>query len=686
MQVSFIIPVHNQLAHTRACLDSLRSSLPTDLTFEIIIVDDASTDETRSFLKELAPPHAVLRNEQNQGYAVSNNRAARIARGRFLALLNNDLVLQPGWLEPMLAAFGAVSRPGVVGNVQLHPATLRLDHAGIVFHQGGYPIHWRDRLEAVQAAGALVEMPAVTAACCVVDREWFCRRGGFDEGYRNGFEDVDLCLRAREDGFVNLVATASVVHHHVSQTAGRGAHEFRNASRFLARWGGRTAALEREWSLGAARRQAAEHARQFFAPFPRRLGFGPATLRRQHRAALIAEARANLAASRRIRVGIDLSRMVPGGGNGGIKPLVFSLLAEVARQRGPAFSFAVFAPAALRDELSAAVRADDYLIAPSEDGLDVHRRRADGWHATGRLPLGGDTAARAGIDVLYAPFGVSEFMRPGLPCISVVVDLLHRDLPAALPVEEVNYRESCFRRMAAEAAYFQCNTHHVLSRLVESYGIPRTRCFHVYNAVQNRLPEPDHDAAPPAGLPKGPYFFYPANFWPHKNHEALLTAYRLYATGAGSRAWPLVLTGQPDARMALLQEMAAGLGLAGRVHFPGHMPDGAFAGVWRHAGALVFPSLHEGFGIPLLEAMRFGVPIIATDSAVIGEVAGDAFLPVDARDPRTLAETLRKVAIREGLREDLINRGRARLSAFSLALEAGRLAHFLEAAARRQTP
>jgi glycosyltransferase involved in cell wall biosynthesis len=96
--------------------------------------------------------------------------------------------------------------------------------------------------------------------------------------------------------------------------------------------------------------------------------------------------------------------------------------------------------------------------------------------------------------------------------------------------------------------------------------------------------------------------------------------------------------------------------------------------------------LHEGFGIPLLEAMRFGIPILASNTTSLPEVGGDACVYVDPADPRLIADALRRLAIREGLREDLVNRGRARLATFSLELEAGRLAHFLESAARNQVP
>lgn len=686
MQVSFVIPVFNQIALTEACIASLQATLPADLAHEIIVVDDGSTDASRDYLRELPPPHVVLLNERNLGYAASNNRAARIAQGEFLALLNNDLVLQPGWFEPLLNAFALFPRAGLVGNIQLAADTGEVDHAGVIFRDGGYPVHHREPLARAQARGPYVDFPGVTTACCLVRREWFLRAGGFDEAYRNGFEDNDLSLRAREDGFTNLVATGSVVRHHISRSPGRAAYENRNAARFLAQWGPRTADLERHWTQSEAKQQATFNARNYFASIFHRIGFGPAALRRQHRAALNADREAQQAAVRPIRVGVDLLRMVPGGANGGVKPLLFSLLTEIGRARSTDFNFAVFADSALRPELTPSLRPGDFLIEPDGDQFTISRRDTADWRNTGRLSSTDDIPARTSLDVLYAPFGDSRFMRADLPSVSLIVDLLHRELPAALPIEEVNFRHEWFSRVATTATYFQCNSHYVRDRLAEYYGVHPSKCFKVSNVVQNRLPAPTPSMAPPAGTPESPFFFYPANFWPHKNHETLLVAYRQYAQAAGSRAWPLIFTGQPDARMKLLQEMRDGLGIRSSVLFLGHVDHNAFAALWSRAGALVFPSLNEGFGIPLLEAMRFGVPILAANATSLPEVGGDACLFVDPLDPRLIADALRRLAIREGLRDDLVSRGRIRLGAFSLELEAGRLAHFLEAAARRQIP
>jgi GT2 family glycosyltransferase len=237
-----VVPLYNCLPLTQAMLPSLQATLPAGLAHEIILIDDGSTDGTRDWLQHHAPLHSppfrVLLNERNLGYAAGNNRAAALARGEFLALLNNDLVLLPGWLEPMLAAHAQLgARAGLIGNVQLDARTGAVDHAGLDLTPAAKPAHVRQLPPWLARRRQPVRpMPAVTGACLLIARALWSELGGFDEGNVNGGEDIDLCYRARAAGRINAVALRSVIRHHVSSSPGRKARDEENSHRLAVRW------------------------------------------------------------------------------------------------------------------------------------------------------------------------------------------------------------------------------------------------------------------------------------------------------------------------------------------------------------------------------------------------------------------------------------------------------------------
>ncbi|MFM9091052.1 MAG: glycosyltransferase, partial [Verrucomicrobiota bacterium] len=243
-RLSLIVPLYNCLGLTTAMLASLHATLPPGISAELLLVDDGSTDGTPAWLEEIAArppagwlPLRSLVNERNRGFAVSNNRAAALARGELLLLLNNDLVLLPGWLEPLLAAHRRLgARAGLVGNVQLDAATGAVDHAGLELTLSGKPVHTRVLPPARAGSAGVRIVPAVTGACVLLSRSLWEELGGFDEGYVNGGEDIDLGYRARAAGRVNAVARHSVVRHHVSSSPGRKARDEHNSRRLALRW------------------------------------------------------------------------------------------------------------------------------------------------------------------------------------------------------------------------------------------------------------------------------------------------------------------------------------------------------------------------------------------------------------------------------------------------------------------
>jgi O-antigen biosynthesis protein len=234
-KVSFVIPLFNCLELPKSCLASLRATIPHGLGHEILLVDDGSTDGTREWLRTLAPPVRVLLNERNLGYAASTNRGAREATGDILGLLNNDLVLLPGWLPPILRFFRFGRRHGFVGNIQIDATTGAIDHSGIFIQANGKPAH-RGIPEGIARIRRVQPAVAVTGACAFVQRDTFLQLGGFDERFLNGGEDVDFCLRARNAGLRNWVALGSRVLHHVSASPGRKENDERNSRLLAARW------------------------------------------------------------------------------------------------------------------------------------------------------------------------------------------------------------------------------------------------------------------------------------------------------------------------------------------------------------------------------------------------------------------------------------------------------------------
>ena len=261
MDYSIIIPVFNKAPLTRHCLNTLRATLAGAGEGEVIVVDNASSDETPRVLEEF-PWARVLRNERNLGFAAANNQAARTARGRFLVLLNNDTEAKAGWLATMLQA-AQQDGVGVVGARLLYPNGT-LQHGGVVFaplplgRAGFYATHDLPGAPGDHPyARERRDLQAVTAACCVTPRELFLDLGGLDEGYWNGYEDVDYCLRVRERGLRVVYAGDAVLTHFESQS---GTERYRkvswNVARLADRWNGKVRydLLEHEIARGTIRR------------------------------------------------------------------------------------------------------------------------------------------------------------------------------------------------------------------------------------------------------------------------------------------------------------------------------------------------------------------------------------------------------------------------------------------------
>jgi GT2 family glycosyltransferase len=231
---SIIIPVFNQAALTQRCLVALGSG-----DFEVIVVDDASSDETAQSLANPGGRLRVVRHTVNQGFATSCNHGAAVASGEFLVFLNNETLPRPGWLTALIEYADAHPEAAVVGSKLVYPDNT-IQHAGVVICQDRYPRHIYTGFPAEHpAVNKSRQFQIVTGASMLVRRSAFGQVGGFDPAFRNGFKDVDFCLRLREAGYQIHYCPRSTVEHLEPVSEDRSKHTGINFARYRELWSGR---------------------------------------------------------------------------------------------------------------------------------------------------------------------------------------------------------------------------------------------------------------------------------------------------------------------------------------------------------------------------------------------------------------------------------------------------------------
>ncbi len=269
-------------------------------------------------------------------------------------------------------------------------------------------------------------------------------------------------------------------------------------------------------------------------------------------------------------------------------------------------------------------------------------------------------------DVVHFPF--QYFERTKIPSVYNPHDLQHRHLPEFFTPAEVAQRDvlhgtACRLSTAVAAESFAAKTD-----IIEQYRIPEEKVVAIPRGAPTifyRTPVPDDmDAVRREHNLPPRFMFFPAQYWPHKNHVRLLEALAKARTQHGIVA-NLVCTGRPVHDWSIVHKRARALKLGDQVSFLGYVDPGHLRALYRLADFLIFPSLFEGGGFPLLEAFQEGAPVACSTATSLPEYGGDAVLLFDPYSIEDMAEAIRKLWCDAELRQSLRERGRARAKLFT---------------------
>lgn len=239
--VSIIILTYNNYEYNKKCIDGILDKTKYD-NYEIIILDNNSNDGTVKWLQSLNNNKIkVIFNRKNSGYSKGCNKAVLNANGKYMVFLNNDTEIIDGdWINKFLSVYNNDFRVGIVGCKLLYDNNS-IQHAGInieIIKNNHFNVVHRYRClnRDYALSNVIGEVDAVTGACLMIPKYLFDLVNGFNEDYLNGYEDIDMCLKIKEEGYKVWYCPGCEIRHHEAKSTNRFSNENSNKQKFNANW------------------------------------------------------------------------------------------------------------------------------------------------------------------------------------------------------------------------------------------------------------------------------------------------------------------------------------------------------------------------------------------------------------------------------------------------------------------
>lgn len=293
------------------------------------------------------------------------------------------------------------------------------------------------------------------------------------------------------------------------------------------------------------------------------------------------------------------------------------------------------------------------------------------------------------VDLLHEPAGFAPFIT-SCPYVVTLHDTIFRYFPQHYDRTWLAFTEVLLPRSLRGAAAIITDSQHAKQSIVQEYGVHPDKIHVVYLGVDSHRFHPARDRQQIHALRRemglgGTLLLYVGTLSGRKNIPSLVESLALLSQQSPERDYQLALVGGESPGLKGYQDILdtiRRLGLAPKVHLLGHVTDSVLPDVYNMADVFVFPSLYEGFGLPLVEAMASGLPIVASDRSCIPEIVGGAALTVDPEKPAQIAAAVQQIMENSAVRSGLVQEGIKRSTLFTWQEAAERTAEVYSLAAR----
>lgn len=681
IDVSVVIAHWNAKELLRGCLQSIYR-YKHKVTFEVIVVDNNSTDGTVEMIEKEFSQVRLIKNETNRGFPIANNQGIKASRGRYILLLNSDTEIKPDTFEVMVKFLDRKKNAAVVGCKHIYPDG-RLQRTAYSFPTLGtvmcetfildrlFPrsrIFGRKELSFWDYA-SVRQVDWVMGSCFLVRRKSIEEVGLMAEHYFIWGEDTDWCLRFKRKGWYVYFTPETSITHVGSQSTTR------YKGKDYKRW--------RIWFVCESYKSMDKFYYKFYKNYTGRLihfiksagvavrlmGWGCSYFILALREELRLDAEVRVIACLRVLKWALKRRKYPG--------ITRELEQRIAIDISPMYR----SKAGVGHYTSNLVA--NLKLLKQNNYIFLRRRRNEGlgerkpsvlkrlfnavrqtlWEQA-ILPF---RLLVKGATLIHCPAYVSPLIKT---CHSIIT--IH-DMAFLLYPEKFVRSYRFYLRLwapvsARRADVVITDSNQSKKDIVKSLKIPGNKVKVIYLGVDDafrpitnkKLIEQSRRKyeLPPK------FILYVGTLEPRKNIMGLIWAYKLFKD-SGDKEHRLVIAGAKGWLYSDMFKTVDELHLREDVKFTGYIADIDLPSVYNGAELFVYPSLYEGFGLPPLEAMACGVPVITSNTSSLPEIVGDAGIMVNPVDHRAIADAIKRVLNDEQLKEEMKRKGLVRARQFS---------------------